>query len=151
MTMESQITFTPLAFEGHGYVRTFRVNVDGSMNVAARFVHTNAYKIKKDAQRFCITGLVTNLKKTIFFRQRRKHRKTRNDVANTPIYHWGDELLADYEGGEPYTMLCPHTLETRGVEIFNSSLTNGHYVGFLVHMSIDHDNGGILGASAGHP
>ena len=48
-------------FDGHGYVRAFEFQPDGSMKLRARFVQTPVYRSEEAAQRITHHELGTNL------------------------------------------------------------------------------------------
>jgi len=105
-------------FDGHGYVRAFRLEPDGSVRLTARFVRTPSYLAEAAAGRLVDRGLATNLPGSVWRNIRRG--RVRN-VANTTITRRGDRLLAGWEGGAPYA-LDARTLETRGEETFGGAL-----------------------------
>lgn len=117
-------------FDGHGYVRAFRFEADGSCRLRARFVDTPSYRAEREAGALVYRGFATNLPPP-FWRNLR-FGPPRN-VANTTIVRWGDRLLAGWEGGAP-TALDPDTLETRGEETLGGALSGG---ATLAHMRAD--------------
>lgn len=78
-------------FDGHGYVRSFSFEPDGSVTLKARFVETATYRDERDAGRLLDRGLGTNLRGSWWNNVRR--RRARN-VANTTLVRWRDRLLA---------------------------------------------------------
>ncbi len=106
-------------FDGHGYVRSFAFNEDGSVDLKARFVHTQSYKAEIADREFSVRGFATNPSDKWW--DNIGYSIPRN-VANTTIYRWGSQLIAGWEGGEPHA-LNPVTLETNGIETFNDLIT----------------------------
>lgn len=108
-------------FDGHGYVRAFSFQSDGSVRFKARFVATPSYEAEAKAGHLVHRGFATNLEgpfwRNIGFGQIR-------NVANTTIARWNDRLLAGWEGGSP-TALDAETLQTRGEEHFGGAIA-GH-------------------------
>ena len=105
-------------FDGHGYVRSFAIQADGSVHLRARFVHTPSYTAERDAQKLVHRGFATNV--TDRFWDNLGFGPPRN-VANTTITRWGDRLLAGWEAGAPHA-LDPTTLDTRGEDHFGGIL-----------------------------
>lgn len=117
-------------FDGHGYVRAFEFQEDGSVRLRARFVQTKVYADEAAAQRLVHRGLATNVGP--HFWQNLKFGSPRN-VANTTIVPWAGKLLAGWEGGAPYA-LDPDSLETRGEETFGGALAKQ---ATLAHFKVD--------------
>jgi all-trans-8'-apo-beta-carotenal 15,15'-oxygenase len=117
-------------FDGHGYVRSFAFQRDGSVRVTARFVQTPSYRAESAAGRLVHRGLATNLDGPFY---RNRPGGPPRHVANTTITRWNDRLLAGWEGGAPYA-LDPHTLATRGEEHFGGVLAGQ---ATLAHMKWD--------------
>ncbi len=117
-------------FDGHGYVRAFAFQPDGSMTLRARFVQTPVYRSEAAAQRLTHRGLGTNLGDH-FWQNLRPGSALRN-VANTTIVRWKGQLLAGWEGGAPYA-LDPDTLETRGEETFDGALAGQATLAHMKH------------------
>lgn len=124
-------------FDGHGYVRSYSFEEDGSVHVRARFVRTPAFEEEERSQRLVYRGIATN--RSDRFWQNIRASPPRN-VANTTIYRWGDRLLAGWEGGSPYA-LDPVTLETKGVDTFGG-LIAGEVT--LAHMHRDERRGRLI-------
>jgi all-trans-8'-apo-beta-carotenal 15,15'-oxygenase len=124
-------------FDGHGYVRAFRLRADGGCHLSAAFVHTQVYRDEAAAQRLVHRGLATNAYaqfwKNIGFGA------TRN-VANTTILRWGDRMLAGWEGGAPHA-LDPETLRTVGEETFGGAIAGQ---ATLAHMHRDRRSGRLV-------
>jgi len=121
-------------FDGHGYVRSFSLQPDGSCRLLARFVQTPSYVAEQRAGHLVHRGLATNT--SPHFWQNIKLGPARN-VANTTITRWGDRLLAGWEAGAPYA-LDPRTLETRGEEHFGGVIAGA---ATLAHMRKDRQQG----------
>ncbi|MDP2271650.1 MAG: carotenoid oxygenase family protein [Archangium sp.] len=117
-------------FDGHGYVRSFEFQADGSLKLRARFVDTPVYRDELAAGRLVHRGLGTNVGS--HFWQNLGFGAPRN-VANTTIVPWAGRLLAGWEGGAPYA-LDPETLATRGEETFGGALAKQ---ATLAHFKID--------------
>ncbi len=117
-------------FDGHGYVRSFEFQPDGSVKLRARFVQTPVYQSEQAAQRITHRGLGTNLGDH-FWQNLRPGAALRN-VANTTIVPWKGLLLAGWEGGAPYA-LDAHTLETLGEETFSGALAGQATLAHLKH------------------
>lgn len=117
-------------FDGHGYVRSFAFQRNGSVRVTARFVQTPSYRAESAAGRLVHRGLATNLDGPFY---RNRPGGPPRHVANTTITRWNDRLLAAWEGGAPYA-LDPHTLATRGEEHFGGALAGQ---ATLAHMKWD--------------
>lgn len=105
-------------FDGHGYVRAFHFEADGSVRLRGRFVQTEVYGVEAAAGKLLRRGLGTNVGD--HFWQNLGAGGGRN-VANTTIVPWAGRLLAGWEGGAPHA-LDPDTLETRGLETFGGGL-----------------------------
>lgn len=118
-------------FDGHGYVRAFRFESDGSMRLTARFVQTPAYKSEAAAGRLTHRGLGTNVGDHIW--QNLGFGSEVRNVANTTILRWKGRLLAGWEGGAPYA-LDPVTLETLGEDTFDGAIAGQPT---LAHMKED--------------
>lgn len=104
-------------FDGHGYVRAFRFEADGSVRLSARFVETPSYVAERASGRLVDRGLATNLSSA----WRNVVPGRARNVANTTITRFRDRLLAGWEGGAPYA-LDADTLETRGEETFGGAI-----------------------------
>jgi all-trans-8'-apo-beta-carotenal 15,15'-oxygenase len=115
-------------FDGHGYVRAFRFEPDGSVQLTARFVETPSYLAERAAGHLVDRGLATNL--TPAWRNLVPGRA--RNVANTTITRWRDRLLAGWEGGAPHA-LDPRTLATRGEETFGGVLAGQTTLAHVKH------------------
>jgi carotenoid cleavage dioxygenase-like enzyme len=124
-------------FDGHGYVRRYLFDEDGSLRLRARFVRTAVYELEARAQRMVVRGLATNRSDRLW--QNHGSSLPRN-VANTTVYRWGDRLLTGWEGGAPYA-LHPDTLETLGEHTFGG-LVAGEAT--LAHAHRDERRGRLL-------
>jgi carotenoid cleavage dioxygenase-like enzyme len=124
-------------FDGHGYVRSYRFNDDGSVDLKARFVRTEVFVDEEEAGTFVHKGLATN--PTDRFWKNRNTGTVRN-VANTTIYPWNSKLLAGWEAGEPHA-LDGATLETLGPHTFGG-LVKGKVT--LAHMGRDEARGRLV-------
>lgn len=124
-------------FDGHGYVRSFAFDADGSVQVRARFVRTRVYEDEARAGRVVHRGLATN--RDGRFWDNLRSTVPRN-VANTTIGRWGDRLLAGWEAGAPYA-LDPVTLETRGEDTFGGLVARQ---ATLAHMHRDERRGHLI-------
>jgi all-trans-8'-apo-beta-carotenal 15,15'-oxygenase len=118
-------------FDGHGYLRAFEFQNDGSVRLRAQFVQTEVYREEAAAQQLTRRGLGTNIG-SHFWRNMGFGGAARN-VANTTIQRWGGQLLAGWEGGPPHR-IDPDSLETRGEETFHGVL---HGQATLAHMKHD--------------
>jgi carotenoid cleavage dioxygenase-like enzyme len=128
-------------FDGHGYVRAFHFETDGSLRLRARFVQTPAYRSEAVAQRLTHRGLGTNVSDR-FWENLFAAREPRN-VANTTIVRWNGALLAGWEGGAPYAV-DPDSLETRGEATFDGALAGQ---ATLAHMKHDASLGRLVTCS----
>lgn len=128
-------------FDGHGYVRAFRFESDGSMRLTARFVQTPAYRSEAAAGKLTHRGLGTNVSDH-FWQNIGFGREPRN-VANTTILRWKGRLLAGWEGGAPYA-LDPVSLETLGEETFDGAIAGQPT---LAHMKEDKATGRLVTCS----
>ncbi len=117
-------------FDGHGYVRSFEFEADGSLRLRARFVDTKVYRDEAQSKHLVHRGLGTN--PGAHFWQNLSFGSPRN-VANTTIVPWAGRLLAGWEGGAPYA-LDPDSLATRGEETFDGVLAKQ---ATLAHFKID--------------
>ena len=120
-------------FDGHGYVRAFEFQTDGSMRLRARFVQTPVYRSEAVAQRITHRGLGTNIGDR-FWQNLRPGNGMRN-VANTTIVPWKGKLLAGWEGGAPYA-LDPDTLETLGEDTFDGALAGQATLAHMKHDAV---------------
>lgn len=128
-------------FDGHGYVRAFEFQADGSLRLRARFVQTPAYRSEASAQRITHRGLGTNVGD--HFWQNLFLRTGPRNVANTTIVRWNGRLLAGWEGGAPYA-LDADSLETRGEETFGGALSGQ---ATLAHVKHDAARGRLVSCS----
>lgn len=110
--------WTAHPFDGHGYVRAFSFEADGSCRLRARFVRTPSYVAERESGRMVHRGFATNLEGP-FWRNLRFG--VPRNVANTTVTRWGDRLLVGWEGGRPYA-LDATTLETQGEETLGGAL-----------------------------
>lgn len=117
-------------FDGHGYLRSFEFEEDGSVHCRAQFIETEVYIQEAQSQQFEIRGFATNPSK--HFWKNIGFGSPRN-VANTTIYRWNNQLLAGWEGGSPHA-IDAQTLDTIGVETFDG-LIEGKTT--LAHMCQD--------------
>ncbi len=117
-------------FDGHGYVRAFEFQRDGSLRLRARFVQTPAYKDELAAGRLVHRGLGTN-PSPHFWKNLGAGLGGRN-VANTTIVRWNGALLAGWEGGAPYA-LDADSLETRGEATFDGALEGQATLAHMKH------------------
>lgn len=120
-------------FDGHGYLRSFSFNPDGSVDLKARFVETASYAIESESNTFSVRGFATNPSDK--FWENIGYTIPRN-VANTTVYRWGDQLIAGWEGGEPHG-LDPVTLQTNGTETFNGLLEGKTTLAHMYEDSVD--------------
>lgn len=118
-------------FDGHGYVRAFTFQDDGSVQLRARFVQTPAYKDELAAGRLVHRGLGTN-PHAQFWKNLRGSMSGRN-VANTTLQRWNGKLLAGWEGGAPYAVDVD-SLATLGEETFGGAIAGQ---ATLAHMKVD--------------
>ena len=116
-------------FDGHGYLRGFSFNQDGSIDLRARFIETEAYLAEAQTEELSIRGFATNPHDQ--FWKNIGYSMPRN-VANTTIYRWGNKLLAGWEGGEPHA-IDPNTLETLGVETFCDTIAGKTTLAHMHH------------------
>lgn len=117
-------------FDGHGYLRAFSLQEDGSCRLRARFVQTRVYRDETKAGALVHRGFATNVRPGL--RANLRFGVPRN-VANTTIVRWGGQLLAGWEGGAPHA-LDPDSLETKGVQTFGGAIEG---VPTLAHMKHD--------------
>jgi all-trans-8'-apo-beta-carotenal 15,15'-oxygenase len=117
-------------FDGHGYLRAFAFEADGSMKLRARFVDTPVYRSETAAQRLTHRGLGTNLGDP--FWQNIKPGAPLRNVANTTVVPWKGRLLAGWEGGVPYA-IDPDTLATIGEETFDGALSGQATLAHMKH------------------
>jgi carotenoid cleavage dioxygenase-like enzyme len=116
-------------FDGHGYLRAFEFQPDGSLRVRARFVETDSFLEEREAGSFVRRGFATNRPgpfwRNLGFGQPR-------NVANTTIVNWGGRLLAGWEAGLPHA-LDPETLETQGEHDFGGLLESRAVLAHMKH------------------
>ncbi len=124
-------------FDGHGYVRSYAFDADGSVRLRARFVRTAVYEDEARAGRIMHRGLGTN--RSDRFWENLRTSVPRN-VANTTIFRWGDRLLAGWEAGAPHA-LDPVTLATRGEDTFGGLVARQ---ATLAHMHRDERRGRLI-------
>lgn len=117
-------------FDGHGYLREFAFQPDGSLRLRARFVQTPAYQSEARAQRITHRGLATNLGDR--FWQNYKTSEGVRHVANTTVVPWRGRLLLGWEGGAPYAMDAD-SLETLGEETFGGALAGEATLAHMKH------------------
>lgn len=115
-------------FDGHGYVRAFRLERDGSVTLTARFVETPSYLAEHASDELVDRGLATNLSPAW---RNLVPGRVRN-VANTTITRWRDRLLCGWEGGAPYALEA-RTLATRGEETFGGALADQATLAHVKH------------------
>ena len=127
-------------FDGHGYVRSFSFESDGSVALRARFVDTATYRDERRARHLIDRGLGTNPSDSWWKNMRRG--RARN-VANTTLVRWRDRLIAGWEGGLPHA-LDPESLATRGEETFDGSI-RGQVT--LAHMKHEARTGRLITCS----
>lgn len=120
-------------FDGHGYLRSFAFNKDGSVDIKARFVETESYTIESEKDDLIVRGFATNPHDQFW---KNMPRGIPRNVANTTIYRWGDKLIAGWEGGEPHA-LDPNTLDTYGVETFSGLIAGKTTLAHMHHDPID--------------
>ena len=120
-------------FDGHGYLRSFAFNDDGSMDLKARFIETESYIVEAEKDDLIVRGFATNPHDQFW---KNMPRGIPRNVANTTIYRWGDKLIAGWEGGEPHA-LDPNTLETHGVETFNGLIAGKTTLAHMHHDPVD--------------
>lgn len=130
-------------FDGHGYLRRFTLDEDGSVDLNARFIRTQVFVDEEAAGGFVHRGFATNGHDR-FWKNLGGAGIPRN-VANTTIYPWGDRLLAGWEAGSPYA-IDPETLSTIGPETFGG-LIEGEAT--LAHMGRDGDRLILCGVKTG--
>ncbi|MCA9698930.1 MAG: carotenoid oxygenase family protein, partial [Myxococcales bacterium] len=134
--------WTAHPFDGHGYVRAFEFQDDGSVRLRARFVETRIYRDELAAGRFLHRGFATNVPGPSWRNLGLGLGPVRN-VANTTVLRWGDRLLAGWEGGEPHA-LDPDSLATRGPETLDGAIA-GQIT--LAHMARDPISGRLITCS----
>ncbi|MGV3620991.1 MAG: carotenoid oxygenase family protein [Archangium sp.] len=118
-------------FDGHGYLRAFSFEEDGSVRLRARFIRTPAYTSELAAGRLLHRGLGTNPSAS-FWKNLGAGLGQRN-VANTTVQRWNGKLLAGWEGGSPYAVDAD-SLATIGEETFNGAIAGQ---ATLAHMKVD--------------
>lgn len=126
-------------WDGHGYLRSYEFNADGSADLLARFVETDVFKEEKDAGRVTRRGLGTDLPGGMLGNLKAHGGPSRN-VANTTVYRWNDRILAGWEAGEPHAVDA-RTLETQGAHTFGG-LVEGKAT--LAHMHADEATGRLI-------
>jgi len=126
-------------FDGHGYLRSYQLNDDGSAELRARFVETEVFREEEAAGHLTRRGLGTDLPGGMLKNLRASGSSARN-VANTTVYRWNDRVLAGWEAGEPHA-LDPRTLETVGPHTFGG-LVEGKIT--LAHMHADEATGHLI-------
>lgn len=120
-------------FDGHGYLRSFAFNQDGSVDLKARFIETESYTVEAEEDELIVRGFATNPHDQFW---KNMPRGIPRNVANTTIYRWGDKLIAGWEGGEPHA-LDPNTLDTLGVETFNDLIAGKTTLAHMHHDPVD--------------
>ncbi len=118
-------------FDGHGYLRAFSFEADGSVRLRARFIKTPSYKDELAAGHLVHRGLGTN-PSTHFWKNAFSGMNRRN-VANTTVQRWNGKLLAGWEGGAPYSVDAD-SLESHGEETFGGAIAGQ---ATLAHMKYD--------------
>ncbi|MBL8911151.1 MAG: carotenoid oxygenase family protein [Archangium sp.] len=131
-------------FDGHGYVRAFSFERDGSVKVTARYVATPAYQREAKSGHFEVRGFATNLAGP-FWRNLGLGGSIPRNVANTTIFRRKDRLVAGWEGGSPWA-LDARTLESRGEETFGGALAGQ---ATLAHFKRDAQQGRLVSCSLG--
>lgn len=116
-------------FDGHGYLRAFQLQADGSLRLRARFIDTRVYRDEAAAGRLLHRGLGTNV--SDHFWRNIGFGAPRN-VANTTILRWGQRLLAGWEGGPPHAV-DPQTLHTVGEETFGGAIAGQATLAHMHH------------------
>jgi all-trans-8'-apo-beta-carotenal 15,15'-oxygenase len=134
-TVYDNLTAHP--FDGHGYLRTYNFNTDGSLSIKARFIQTEVYKEEAKGKNFIHRGFATNPSE--HFWKNIRHTIPRN-VSNTTVYHWAGRLITGWESGAPYA-IDSKTLETLGEEDFGGLIT-GKIT--LAHMHQDPKNKSLI-------
>lgn len=134
--------WTAHPFDGHGYVRAFAFQDDGSVRLRARFVETRVYRDEAAAGRFLHRGLATNIP-GFSWRNFGMGLGPARNVANTTVLRWADRLLAGWEAGEPHA-LDPDSLATRGPETFDGVIAGQ---ATLAHMARDPIGGRLITCS----
>lgn len=116
-------------FDGHGYVRALRFDPRG-VRLQARFVKTPAYTRELEENAIRYRGLGTLVDGGWLANVRATGMR---NVANTCVLPWGGQVLALWEGGQPYA-LDAATLDTKGPETFGGALP--YKTAFLAHTRI---------------
>lgn len=131
-------------FDGHGYVRAFTFLEDGSVDLRARPVDTEAWRAESRADALVYRGLGT-LPYPADWRHAGRNRAApmRKNVANTTIVPFAGRLFAGWEGGLPHE-LDPDSLATKGPVDFG---VLGPDDAFLAHVKHDKSRGVMVGAS----
>ncbi|PZR13500.1 MAG: hypothetical protein DI536_12125 [Archangium gephyra] len=117
-------------FDGHGYLRAFSFEEDGTVRLRARFIQTPAYTTELAAGRLLHRGLGTNPSAN-FWKNLGGGLGQRN-VANTTVQRWNGKLLAGWEGGSPYSVDAD-SLATLGEETFNGAIAGQATLAHMKH------------------
>lgn len=117
-------------FDGHGYLRAFSFEEDGSVRLRARFIQTPAYTSELAAGRLLHRGLGTNPSAS-FWKNLGGGLGQRN-VANTTIQRWNGKLLAGWEGGAPYSVDAD-SFATHGEETFGGAIAGQATLAHMKH------------------
>lgn len=104
-------------FDGHGLIRSLRIERDGAVHFRTRFVETRKYVLERARGRAVQRTAGTNLPGGIL----RNFLRIPGHEANTHVVEHGGRLLALEESGQPYE-LDPTTLETRAMVDFDGAL-----------------------------
>ena len=107
-------------FDGHGYLRAFKFQPDGSVSLKARFIETDVFRVEEKAQRIVVPGIGTLASPGPKVENAPRVR----NVANTTVLPFADQLLCGWEGGVPWAVE-PETLRTLGPETFGGTLGAG--------------------------
>ena len=116
-------------FDGDGMIQQFTIR-DGRISHRGRFIETEKYLLEEDAGRFLFDGAGT-----VFADAQPGRNNDTQNVANTALQVWGDEVLALWEGGSAYR-IDPLTLESRGIQTWREDMK---HMPFSAHPLVDRD------------
>lgn len=118
-------------FDGDGMLHGVRIH-NGKASYRNRYVRTQGYKIENEAGKAIWTGLLEPPQMD------NPHGPNKN-AANTALIWHGGQLLALWEGGEPYAIELPE-LDTIGSYNYNGKLTSA----FTAHPKVDPVTGEMM-------
>ena len=131
--MESIRRHLGTPFDGHGYLRSFAFNDDGSVDVKARFIETESYNVEAEKNDLIVRGFATNPHDQFWKKSTTRYPQKCCQHHHLPLGRQTDCRM----GRRRTSRLDPNTLDTYGVETFNELIAGKTTLAHMHHDPVD--------------